>query len=250
MLLQANDFKHLCSVHNVEMQMGGSDQWGNITAGIDLIRKTLSRSAFGATWPLVTKSDGSKFGKTADGAVWLDAARTSPFQFRQFWMQTTDDDAAKFLFQFSLMSLEEIRSCVATHSNAPEKRHAQRTLADEMTLLLHGSSAAQAATAAAEVLFGADPTLASPDAFEVVAGEVQNLAVGRTELDDTVAILVRSGLASSNSDARRSLQQKALRANGVLLDEENPLAKTSLLHGRYILMRKGKTTYRLLDVGQ
>ncbi len=97
MLLQANDFRHLCATHNVEMQMGGSDQWGNITAGIDLIRKTLSRQAFGATWPLVTKSDGTKFGKTADGAVWLDSARTSPYQFRQFWMRTTDDDAAKFL---------------------------------------------------------------------------------------------------------------------------------------------------------
>ncbi len=250
MLLQANDFRHLCSVHDVEMQMGGSDQWGNITAGIDLIRKTLSRSAFGATWPLVTKSDGTKFGKTADGAIWLDADRTSPFQFRQFWMQITDADAAKFLFQFSLMSLEEIRSCIATHSNSPEKRHAQRTLADEMTLLVHGSSAAQTAAAAAEVLFGADPTLAQRDVFEVVATEVENLAITRADLDDTVAILVRCGLAISNSDARRSLQQKALRANGVVIDDQNSLAKTALLHDRYILIRKGKTTYRLLDLGR
>ncbi|MCX6526519.1 MAG: tyrosine--tRNA ligase, partial [Actinobacteria bacterium] len=141
MLLQANDFRHLCATHNVEMQMGGSDQWGNITAGIDLIRKTLSRQAFGATWPLVTKSDGTKFGKTADGAVWLDSARTTPYQFRQFWMQTTDDDAAKFLLWFSLSSSEEIRACVATHLNAPEKRHAQRALADEMTSLVHGATA-------------------------------------------------------------------------------------------------------------
>ncbi len=249
MLLQANDFRHLCAAHNVEMQMGGSDQWGNITAGIDLIRKTLSRQAFGATWPLVTKSDGTKFGKTADGAVWLDSARTSPYQFRQFWMQTTDDDAAKFLSWFSLSSTEEIGACVATHLNAPEKRHAQRALADEMTSLVHGATAASDASTAADILFGADPVRASREAFDVVSHEVETVSVTTDDLLDTVAVLVRSGLAVSNSDARRSLQQKALKANGSVLDDENPLSNTPLLHGRYILLRKGKTTYRLLDLG-
>lgn len=249
MLLQANDFRHLCAAHNVEMQMGGSDQWGNITAGIDLIRKTLSRQAFGATWPLVTKSDGTKFGKTADGAVWLDSARTTPYQFRQFWMQTTDDDAAKFLLWFSLSSSEEIRACVATHLSAPEKRHAQRALADEMTSLVHGATAASDASTAADILFGADPVRASREAFDVVSHEVETVSVTTDDLLDTVAVLVRSGLAVSNSDARRSLQQKALKANGSVLDDENPLSNTPLLHGRYILLRKGKTTYRLLDLG-
>ena len=229
--------------------MGGSDQWGNITAGIDLIRKTLSRQAFGATWPLVTKSDGTKFGKTADGAVWLDSARTSPYQFRQFWMQTTDDDAAKFLLWFSLSSTAEIGACVATHLNAPEKRHAQRALADEMTALVHGVAAAKDAAAAADILFGADPMTASREAFDVVCHEVETVSVATDDLLDTVAVLVRSGLAVSNSDARRSLQQKALKANGSILDDENPLSNTALLHGRYILLRKGKTTYRLLDLG-
>jgi len=118
MLLQANDFRHLCAAHDVELQMGGSDQWGNITAGIDLIRKTLGRGAFGATWPLVTRSDGQKFGKTADGAVWLDAQRTSPYQFRQFWMQMADADVVRYLPQFSLSSLDEIRAVISQHEQA------------------------------------------------------------------------------------------------------------------------------------
>ena len=143
MLLQANDFKHLCAEYNVELQMGGSDQWGNITAGIDLIRKTLQRSAFGATWPLVTRSDGQKFGKTASGAVWLDAQRTSPYQFRQFWIQMADADVVKYLPQFSLLSLDAVRDVVAQHHDAPEKRIAQRALATEMTQMVHGVDAAR-----------------------------------------------------------------------------------------------------------
>ena len=121
MLLQANDFRHLCATHDVEMQMGGSDQWGNITAGIDLIRRTLSRTAFGSTWPLVTKSDGAKFGKTADGAVWLSAERTSPYQFRQFWMQMADADVVKYLPQYSLASLDELSALAQSHLSDPGK---------------------------------------------------------------------------------------------------------------------------------
>ncbi|MFZ9518720.1 MAG: tyrosine--tRNA ligase, partial [Ilumatobacteraceae bacterium] len=118
MLLQANDFRHLCEVHDCEMQMGGSDQWGNITAGIDLIRKRLGRGAYGLTWPLLTKSDGTKFGKTADGAVWLDAKKTSPYQFRQFWMQVADEDIDRYLPQFSLKSLDEIAAVLdEQHAN-------------------------------------------------------------------------------------------------------------------------------------
>ena len=137
--------------------MGGSDQWGNITAGIDLIRKTLSRQAHGITWPLVTRSDGSKFGKTADGAVWLDAERTSPYQFRQFWMQLSDAEIARYLPQFSLSSLEECAAIIAEHATAPEKRSAQKHLAQELTAMVHGDAAALAAAQVSEILFGADP---------------------------------------------------------------------------------------------
>ncbi|MGA1261808.1 MAG: tyrosine--tRNA ligase, partial [Ilumatobacteraceae bacterium] len=133
MLLQANDFRHLCEHHDCEMQMGGSDQWGNITAGIDLIRKRLGRSAYGLTWPLLTKSDGSKFGKTADGAVWLDAKKTSPYQFRQFWVQVSDDDIEQLLPRFSLQSLDEISVLLDAQRANPAARPAQRALAREMT---------------------------------------------------------------------------------------------------------------------
>jgi tyrosyl-tRNA synthetase len=247
MLLQANDFRHLCAEHNVELQLGGSDQWGNITAGIDLIRKTLSRSAFGATWPLVTRSDGQKFGKTADGAVWLDPMRTSPYKFRQFWIQISDDEAATYLPRFSLRSLEEIHGELSEHVQAPEKRIAQRARATEMTTLVHGGDAAHAVEAAASVLFGDDPKKSSRDAFDVVVAEVPRTDVAPSELSDVIAVLSKTGLCSSNSDARRTLTQKGIRANGDIVEGES-LADLDLLHGRYVLLRKGKSNYHILDV--
>jgi tyrosyl-tRNA synthetase len=248
MLLQANDFRHLCATHDVELQMGGSDQWGNITAGIDLIRKTLGRGAFGATWPLVTRSDGQKFGKTAGGAVWLDPQRTSPYQFRQFWMQMADADVVRYLPQFSLASLDDVRALIAEHEQAPEKRAAQRSLAAEMTSLVHGAEAAQNAEAAAEILFGADPTSAAIDALRAVAAEVPTTAVSSTELDDPIALLVRAGVVTSNSDARRTIQQKGLKVNGQTLEEGETLANKGILHDRWVLVRKGKTSYHLFEV--
>jgi tyrosyl-tRNA synthetase len=250
MLLQANDFKHLCAEYNVELQMGGSDQWGNITAGIDLIRKTLQRSAFGATWPLVTRSDGQKFGKTASGAVWLDAQRTSPYQFRQFWIQMADADVVKYLPQFSLLSLDAVRDVVAQHNDAPEKRIAQRALATEMTQMVHGVDAARDAEAAAEILFGADPTSASIDALRAVAAEVPSTKISRADLDDAFGLLARSGIVSSNSEARRAIQQKGVKVNGSTLEDGETLANKGLLHDRWVLVRKGKTTYHLFDLAE
>jgi tyrosyl-tRNA synthetase len=248
MLLQANDFRHLCANHDVELQMGGSDQWGNITAGIDLIRKTLQRSSFGATWPLVTRSDGQKFGKTADGAVWLDAKKTSPYQFRQFWMQLADADIVRYLPQFSLRSLDDVNDLIVQHNAAPEQRHAQRALATELTTLVHGETAALDAEIAAGILFGGDPTLANETALAAVAAEVPCTQITTAELDDTFAVLVRMGIASSTSDARRTVQQKGIKVNGVVLEEGETLANKGLLCQRWILIRKGKTTYHLLDV--
>ena len=250
MLLQANDFRHLCATHNVELQMGGSDQWGNITAGIDLIRKTLQRSAFGATWPLVTRSDGQKFGKTASGAVWLDAERTSPYQFRQFWIQMADADIVKYLPQFSLLSLDEVRDVVQQHEASPEKRIAQRSLAAEMTTMVHGQHAARDAEAAADILFGADPTQATVEALHAVSAEVPCTKIQRTDLDDTFGLLARSGVVASNSEARRAVQQKGVKVNGSTLEEGETLANKGLLHDRWVLVRKGKTTYHLFDLAQ
>jgi tyrosyl-tRNA synthetase len=249
MLLQANDFRYLCAAHDVELQMGGSDQWGNIVTGIDLIRKTLQRNAFGATWPLVTRSDGQKFGKTASGAVWLDAKRTSPYQFRQFWIQLADADALKYLPQFSLASMEEVNALIDEHNAAPEKRVAQRRLASELTSIVHGAAAARDAAAAAEILFGGDPNGASLEALQAVAAEVPSTVVSRADLDDVFGLLSRTGLASSNSDARRTVQQKALRVNGVQLEDGETLASKGFLHERFVLLKKGKTSYHLLELG-
>ncbi|MEK7411040.1 MAG: tyrosine--tRNA ligase, partial [Actinomycetota bacterium] len=198
MLLQANDFRHLCEHHNCEMQMGGSDQWGNITAGIDLIRKSLGRSAYGLTWPLVTKSDGSKFGKTADGTVWLDAKRTSPYQFRQYWIQLSDDDIERLMPQFSLRPRDEIEAILVEQRTRPESRVAQRTLARELTAMLHGDDSADAAEQAADVLFGANPISASPEALQLIASEVENSQMGIAALGDVVSVLVTTGFATSN----------------------------------------------------
>ena len=248
MLLQANDFRHLCATHNVELQMGGSDQWGNITAGIDLIRKSLSRSAFGATWPLVTKSDGTKFGKTASGAVWLDAQRTSPYQFRQFWMQMPDADVVKYLPQFSLASMDDVNALIDTHVSDPGQRVAQRTLAHEITSLVHGVDAARDAESAADILFGGNPVTATKEAMSVVAGEVPTSVISRTDLDDSYAALAKAGVTTSNSDARRSIEQKGIKVNGVVLEPGESLASKGFLHDRWVLVRKGKTSYHLFDV--
>jgi tyrosyl-tRNA synthetase len=251
MLLQANDFRHLCEHHDCEMQMGGSDQWGNITAGIDLIRKRLGRSAYGLTWPLLTKSDGSKFGKTADGAVWLDAKKTSPYQFRQFWVQTSDDDIEHLLPRFSLQSLDEVNVLLDAQRANPAARPAQRALAREMTALVHGTGAADAADAAADILFGGDPMTASRATMDFIAAEVPATKMGTAVLADAAGMLAAlPGVAASKSEARRLLTQKSVRANGVLLAADADLAAVPLLHERWMLVRKGKTTYHLVDFGR
>ncbi len=248
MLLQANDFRHLYAEHGVELQMGGSDQWGNITAGIDLIRRTTGATAHGLTWPLLLKSDGTKFGKTADGAVWLDPEATSPYQFRQFWVRSDDDVVADYLYRFSMRPVDEIDAIVEQHREAPERRVAQRALADEMTDLVHGTEAARAAAGAADVLFGGDPTAADAASLTAMAREVPSSSCSAADLDDLVGVLVRTGLASSNGDARRTLEGRGYRANGVVLDASSQLTGLDLLQGRYLLLRRGKTSYHLLEV--
>jgi tyrosyl-tRNA synthetase len=248
MLLQANDFRHLAEHHNCEMQMGGSDQWGNITAGIDLIRKRLSKSAFGLTWPLVTRADGTKFGKTADGAIWLDASRTSPYQFRQYFIQIADTDIEKMLMQFSLRPLEVVKEIVAEQVLRPDTRIAQRSLARELTALVHGDAAAEAAEDAAAVLFGANPTSASLATLQLIASEVPVTQMGVAALGDAIGVLVQTNLAASNTEARRFISQKSVRANGEQVDEQTNLSRIPLLHGRWLLLRKGKTSYHLVDI--
>ena len=248
MLLQANDFRHLSEHENVEMQMGGSDQWGNIVAGIDLIRRRTARPAFGLTWPLLTRSDGAKMGKSVHGALWLDPDKTSPYQFRQYWVQLPDDDVERFLLQLTLLSVDEVAAVVAEHRAAPERRVGQRTLAREVTALVHGKAAEATAAEAAGILFGGDPTLASADALDVVAREVPTTRLAAHELGDLAGTLSRLGLAKSNGEARRTLAQKGYRANGQVLDEGADLAGIARLHGRYLLVQRGRTTHHLIDI--
>ena len=246
MLLQANDFRHLYERHGVELQAGASDQWGNIVAGTELIRRRLGKQAFAITHPLMLKSDGSKFGKSASGAVWLDPQRTSPYQFRQFWVQCDDDVIGTYTRMLSLRPLAEIDEVLSAHSAAPERRAAQRALADELTALVHGSRAAHDAATAAEVLFGGDPTTASADVLDVVADEVPCVDLP-TDLDGLRVheLLVAGGLAKSTSEVNRLLAQKAVRAGGRVLDEDGLVGSSDLLHGRFLLLRRGKRDFLL-----
>jgi tyrosyl-tRNA synthetase len=248
MLLQANDFRELYRSHGVELQMGGSDQWGNITAGIDLIRKTTGGVAHGLTWPLLLKSDGTKFGKTADGAIWLDADKTSPYQFRQFWLQADDDAIGDYLLRFSTRPLDDVRATIAEHQESPHRRVAQRSLAHELTALVHGEEAAVAADEAADVLFGGDPTQASDAALRAVEREVPSSEVPVDRLGDIAEVLVDAGLASSKGDARRTLEGHGYRCNGTVLSTDSDLAAIERLHGRFLLLQRGKKSHHLLAV--
>jgi tyrosyl-tRNA synthetase len=248
MLLQANDFRHLFAAHGVELQMGGSDQWGNITAGIDLIRKTAGGAAHGLTWPLLLKSDGTKFGKTADGSVWLDPDKTSPYQFRQFWLQADDESIVDHLLRFSTRPLDDVRAVVAEHQEAPHRRVGQRALAHELTALVHGETAAVAADEAADVLFGGDPTVASEAALAAVAREVPSSTMASTSLGDLPAVLVEAGLASSKGDARRTLEGQGYRCNGIALTADSDLTAIARLHGRFLLLQRGKKSHHLVTV--
>ena len=248
MLLQANDFLWLHDHSGCTIQIGGSDQWGNIIAGVDLIRRKRGAHVHAFSWPLLTAADGSKLGKTTGARVWLDAAKTSPYQFRQHWMQTPDDLVESQLLTFSLQPIEQLRAIVAEHVEAPHLRFAQRALADEMTALVHGAPSAVAAAEAADLLFAGDPTTASAEAFATLSSEIPSSRLAARDLDDPIAVFVGAGLATSNGDARRASAQRSFYANGVQLDENSQLSDQELVHGRYLLLRKGKKSHHLLEI--
>jgi tyrosyl-tRNA synthetase len=245
-LLQANDYLHLFRNHGVEIQIGGSDQWGNLLAGVDLIRRADGAHVHAFTWPLLLRSDGKKFGKSEEGALWLAADRTSPYQFFQYWMNVTDADVERFLLQLTLVPVEECRAVAAAHALAPGKREGQRRLARELTTIVHGPAATAAAEEASAILFGGSPTGASQQALEFLASEVPTSALPAG--GGTVAtLLAGTPLASSLSDARRTIAQGAAYVNGVRMPEDRPTSELVLLHDRWVLLRRGKRTYHLLD---
>jgi len=244
-LLQANDYLHLCRNHGVDLQVGGSDQWGNLLAGVDLIRRADGKHVHALTWPLLLRSDGHKFGKSEDGAVWLAADRTSPYQFFQYWMNVADADIERFLLQLTLMPVAECHAIAAEHAEAPHRRSGQRRLASEVTTIVHGPEAAAAAQEASAVLFGGSPAGASARALEFLATEVPTspFTAGVT----LAAALAATPLASSLSDARRTIGQGAASVNGSVAGEDRPLVSGDLLYSRWLLLRKGKRNYHLLD---
>ncbi|MGH3265634.1 MAG: tyrosine--tRNA ligase, partial [Trebonia sp.] len=211
-LLQANDYRHLSRNHGVELQIGGSDQWGNLLAGVDLIRKSDGKHVHAFTWPLLLRSDGKKFGKSEEGAVWLAADRTSPYQFLQYWMNVADADIERFLLQLTLLPVDECRAIAAAHAEAPFRREGQRRLAREITTIVHGPEATAAAEEASAVLFGGSSAGASAQALDFLASEVPTspFTVGVT----LAATLAATPLASSLSDARRTIAQGAASVNG------------------------------------
>jgi tyrosyl-tRNA synthetase len=251
MLLQANDFRVLHDDHGCTLQIGGSDQWGNITAGIELLRRTRGVAAHGLTLPLVTTAAGEKFGKSAGNAVWLDPAKTTPYAFHQFWLNVDDRDAVPFLKIFTFLSRPEIEAIEAEAAERPQARPAQRALAAEMTTLVHGPEQTAAVEEAAAALFGSGDVAALPaDLLAAALAEVPRLDVPATALPALPALLVGLGLAKSNSDARGRVAQGGVYVNGARADEPDwqPLA-TDLLHGRYLVLRAGKRHYGLVTAG-
>ena len=244
-LLQANDYLHLCRNHGVEIQIGGSDQWGNLLAGVDLIRKADGKHVHAFTWPLLLRSDGKKFSKSEGDTVWLAADKTSPYQFFQYWMNVPDADIERFLLQLTLLPVDECIAIAAAHAEAPHRRDGQRRLAREITTIVHGAEATEAAQEASAVLFGGSPAGASAQALEFLASEVPTspFTAGVT----LAAVLAATPLASSLSDARRTISQGAASVNGEAVPEDRPLTQADLLYSRWLLLRKGKRNYHLLD---
>src|SRR5438552_6188887 len=251
MLLQAYDYLVLHERLGCELQIGGSDQWGNITAGIDLIRRHHGAAVHGLTWPLVTRADGRAFRKSEVGETpWLAAARTSPYRFFQFWIQTDDRDVDRYLRIFTFLDLEEIDAAVARGAEAPERREGQRLLAHTVTAMVHGGDAAATAEEASAVLFGAPLDGVSARALATLAAEVPSLSVARHLLDDgveLVELLTLTGLATSRSDAQRLIAGGGVYVNDRREAEPRTLGSGDLLQGRYMLLRKGKREYSLVE---
>jgi tyrosyl-tRNA synthetase len=248
MLLQAFDFLVLYEKHGCELQIGGSDQWGNITAGIDLIRKKLGKPAYGLTLPLITNADGTKFGKTEAGAIWLDPKRTSVYRFYQFWVNTDDRDAVRYLKYFTFLSKEEIGALEKKHAENPGAREAHRALAKAVTDLIHGPNATTEAIRASEILFGGELKGIAEGTFNEIVGEVPTKEIEKTKFDSTglplVELLVIAGLCSSKGQARKDIEGGGVNVNNVReSNSQRAVTSNDLLFGKHVLLRKGKKNY-------
>lgn len=249
MLLQAYDFYELHERHGCQLQVGGSDQWGNITAGIELIRRKSGGEALGLTFPLVTTASGEKFGKSAGNAVWLDPARTSFYDFYQYFVRTDDRDVRRYLCYFTFRSVEEIDALMAEHEKEPHRRQAQQILAEDLTRLVHGEAGLERAKKATEILFGREIEGLDDDELSSIFADVPAADLSREQLVagyPIVELLADSGICSSKGDARRALKQGGVYINNVRAEGEEQIVDTaSLASQTIIVLRRGKKNYRL-----
>ncbi|MEO2063957.1 MAG: tyrosine--tRNA ligase [Christiangramia sp.] len=247
-LVQGYDFLHLYREHDCTLQMGGSDQWGNITTGTELIRRKESGKAFALTCPLITKADGTKFGKTEGGNVWLDAERTSPYKFYQYWLNTSDADAEKYIKIFTFLSKEEIEALVEKHQEAPHLRELQRKLAEEVTIMVHSEEEYQNAVKASEVLFGKstadDLKKLNEKTFLDVFEGVPQAEIEKSEilngLDMIGALSAKTNFLNSNGEARRALKENSVSVNKEKVKEDYTITEEDLINGKYVIINKGK----------
>jgi tyrosyl-tRNA synthetase len=253
-LIQGYDFYYLNKEHNVKLQLGGADQWGNIVTGTELIRKKGGSDAFAFTCPLITKSDGGKFGKTESGTVWLDPARTSPYQFYQYWLKLPDADAAKMAYTFSFRPVEEIQDLIARHETAPHQRLLQKALAEEITTLVHSEQDLHFAQQASQILFGGSAvdllkTLNEQQLLEVMEG-VPQVRTSRDligEGTDLVSFLADQKILPSKGEARKLISAGGISINKEKVNASDLMIRAEhLLNDRYVLIQKGKTTYFLV----
>ena len=248
MLLQAFDFYVLCRDANCELQIGGSDQWGNITAGIDLTRRKLGRTVYGLTLPLITNADGTKFGKTVAGAIWLDPVRTSVYKFYQHWIRTDDRDVIRYLKYFTFKSQEEIADLEQRHTQDPGTRTAHKALAQAVTDLVHGPAATQEAIRASDILFGGNLEGISETPFRDIIGEAPTKELARAQFEGAgqslVELLVLSGLCPSKGQARKDVEGGGAYLNNVReAGTQRAITTADLVFGKYLLLRKGKKNY-------
>jgi tyrosyl-tRNA synthetase len=253
MLLQSYDFLHLFENENCILQTGGSDQWGNITAGAELVRRIKGKPAYGMVYPLITKSDGSKFGKTESGSVWLNPDRTSPYKFFQFWLNTDDKDVINYLKYFTFLGKEEIDSLAIELQEHPESRAAQKKLAQEVTVTVHGEDALARADQATQVLFGGSLEGLSETDIEEVFAEVPSSELTKDQLSgegkNILDLLSESNIAKSKGEARRSIKEGGINLNNNRISDENYcVGLNDLLLGKFLVFRKGKKNYHLIKI--
>ena len=247
MLLQAMDYLHLAESEGCSLQIGGSDQWGNIVSGMDLVRRKLGREAFALTLPLITKADGTKFGKTAGGAVWLDANRTSPYRFYQFWLNSADADVEHFLKVFTFIEVDEIDSLMAQFRSAPQERTAQKALAEAVTVLVHGEEALESARRISAALFSGQIGELTLIDFDQLRLDGLDCTPVKERPAGLLALLAEAGLAPSRGQARKLVESGGVSMNGsVETDPERQLDFSDALFGRYYLLRRGKKNWHLL----